>query len=907
MFKLTNLTNTLYENIYQGVPVALINNSTNGVPISQIQLSPNNIYDNPITDVVLVDTEYNVGDEIIVDLDGNLTGVNNVVIGGVIYTYNNDNIPGTFYYNSSTNQLTVRPNTTIYPNTFISVHGTYISGLDDVIKNYNYNNLIKIDRFYTSSGNLIDYFNIKDTVTVNQNYNDYPTTSLNLVVNNSAISVVRNIIKDTSKRWVIANIPFRVQSYTETIAKQEQYPAGNIEINLTFEGWYKRLLDKSVYIRKDVTLQESDCTALSSDKRNKILLNSETIDPNNNLNFIVSLKTLASRAGVALIGEDINVSYPLDTPGNATTTLSSAISTVLSQRPDMYVLYSKLNGVHIVKWKNPKSHSTISESTIISELQNGYNLDSNIKYIYPTYLTYNYTNKQQDNNEENTKRNKPEYESIKYKITTTEEGDEDYNIPYVDTIDSLTYNYDVGGRTKTRIVNTFYGNDITRTVSETWGFVFNSDQIGNFDDNGVFRMGAEAIPYWRIVEYKDTEYVYDDTSRYLLGTLTTGYKYLRYKQETDEECQVAFLKDEGGDALKEVFIYTWFREYLTEGTTYKLAQLNDFYESEVNPEDQYLLYTYCDYFGKENIGYVLNPNFVYPRFAIETENYYNCYSEREHPLNAVLEAGDIQYPKLKTGEFKRTVQKLKIKKTTKSRDVSVGLSDYFYGEDVSNLKILNSDKSVEKEYYTVFETKQQSGDSDFKNNTENTTLSVNEGRPSEHTKGSPKYKLKEDGTVENKEQSKNDVENNPYEYIVYTTPYTGNEQVNSTKYYNVSTLNKAKEYFTIEYEKSLFNNTANNSLVCLYRDNIFEGELISYNYNNEFVSNFRIKSITKTFNLKGSGLITGFISFNGNSNYLNSANKLTIQTLARLKKKANPNIEVPILLPPYYRDSILSL
>jgi len=903
MFKLTNLSNTIYENSYQGIPIALINNSIGGVPISKIQLSENTIYDNRTTEVIITNTVTNVGEELIINVDINITGITNIVINGIIYTYNVNNVPGTYYFNSATNQLIIRPSTTVLPNTFISIYGTSSFGLDDQIKDFNYYNLIRIEGFSASNG-IIDYFNIKGTITINQNYNDYPTTNLSIIASNLEINSFRNIIKNTDTKWIIANVPFRVQSFTETIAKQEQYPSGYIEINITFEGWYKRLLDKTIFIRNRVDLKENEYECNIENEQS--LLNQETINPEDNTTFIVSLKTLGNRAGVNIIGEDINVKYPLDTPGNLVTTLSSAISTILSERPDIYFLYSKLDGIHIIKWSNPRSHPAITESTIISELQNGYNLDSNIKYIYPTYLTWNNKKTKSERNKETNKNtSKPEYEPIQYKKEISEEGDINYNVPYVNKLDSLNYNYDVSGRTKTYIKNTFEGSNIIKIESQIWGFVYDSSDIGYFDSRGVHRLNSLASPYWRCIEKKTTEYTYDTVTGYLLGTRSSGYKYLRYRQETDEEHQVAMLRDEGGDALREVFMYTWFQQPLTESTTYKLVQFADFYSDyQINPEDQYTVYTYCDRFGKLHAGYVLNPNFVYPRFAIETKTIYDCYSEANNPLNSALESGDVAEGKLKTGEYRKINQKLKIRRTPNTKEIPATLSKFLYG----NTSVDYINKEI-RDSYIIYETKQQSGDSDFKNNTENTTSSINEGIPSEHTKRSPRYKLKEDGTLKEKEKRKKETEETSYEYIVYTDPYTGTEQVSNTKFYNVDTLEEAKKYFELDYEKSLFNNTSNNSLVCLYRNNIYEGEVISYNYNNESISNFRIKNITKTFNLKGEGLITGYISFNGNNNYLDNDIKkdikLEITKSKRLKKKDKPNLELTILLPPYHEGSIL--
>lgn len=903
MFKLTNLSNTLYTYPDLGIPIALVNNSIDGAKVSKIELSKNTIYNPVNNEVIIVDTEYNVGDEIVIDLDNTVVNVDTITIGNQIYVYSDTDTPGTFYYNSNTNQLTIRPSTRIVPNTFISISYYSAGNLDDQIKQFNYSNFIKIDGYNITGSNIIEYFNITGTVSITQNYNDYPTTSLSLVVDNAKLKEFRTILKNTDRKWIIANIPFRVQSYNEIICKQEQYPSGYIQINLNFEGWYKRLLGKSIFIRKKAYEDNYECTIENKELQRNLLLKQETTNPDDPETFIVSIQTLAERTGVKIKGETLYIKYPINTPGNAVTTLESAISSVLSERPDLYFVYSKLDGIHIEKWNQPRNHKNITENLIISEINNGYNLDENIKNIYPTTITWNNTKNKINENEEVTKeKGIPEYEKIIYKEEISIQGDEDYKTPYIETLDSLTYNYDVSGRTKTFIKNIFEGTDIIKTESEIWGFAYNSDDIGDFDGNNIFRMKANSLPYWKIVEKKVTEYIYDNASGYLLGTKNTGYKLIRYKQETDEECQIAFLKDEGGDALKEVFIYRWFKQPLTESTTYKLAQLTDFYNDLVyENEDQFIVYTFCDKFGKLQAGYILNPDFVYPRFAISTETIYDCYSEKNHPLNSVLESGDIENPKLKSGEYKKVTQNIKIRKTKFTSDVPITLNNYIYGNEIN---VSDLDKEV-KDAYTVFEKVTQSGDSDFKNNAENTNSVINEGRPSEHTRRSPRYKLKEDGTVQDKEQNKKESEEIIYDYILYTEPYTGKEQVNNTKYYNVKTLEKAKKYFEYEYEKTLFNNTANNSLVCIYLDNIYEGDMIKYYYNNEYINKFRIKSVNKTFNIKGAGLLTGTISFNGNSNYLDNNTKLDIKELKKRKKPDKPKLELVILLPPYYEGSII--
>ena len=913
MFNLTGLTTDLYDTTNLGVPIANIKTVEAGGALATFDLSNDSEYATETSDVLTTTTAYTQGQTVSLAVNPSYVNVNTVTVGNTLLTYSTDGEEGTFFYDNGSGEIVITFPSSTPANTFIRVFGTQQVDLDDVIRKFNYASIIRVDG---STSDIITIYNVLSSLTVTQNFNDYPVANARLMCDNSQLAIVRSLFRNIDNRWIITNIPFRLQTYNETVHKLEEYPAGHIEVNINFEGFYKDQLEEVVFIRKSKNQPELQCDIGDTAKTKEILRNGETENPRNSNEFIVYLSTLARRAGVTLKGATgAYLSFPISTPGDATITLQDAINQVLSRRPDLYAMYSRLDGIWLLKWANPPTHSIITPNIITSNVTNNYNLDDSIAEVYPTKLEW-YTGLEDElNPDEVSKQNeKPEYEAIKYEVTTTIDGDDDFDQPYTDRITGMDLNYDVGGQTKTRVTTTYRGNDIVQVKTEIYGFSYDSEDVGSAttlsiagETVNVFEVDAPAAPYWRKVEDRTEDYYYDEQTQYLLGTRTWGWKRLRYKQET-ENFEVLKNVDEATiESLADNPRYRWFNHPITGYTAYKLIQFRDFYGKADDNDARFTIYQFCDEFGNPQVGFVRNPNFVEPRFAIETETFYECLATRPDPRNAYLQSGDAVYARMRVGERRKQIVRLKIKASQNTKFITESELGKVVGDVNSQLNLILNEAQGLGDVYETYTTTVQAGDSDFKANTETTTVSTTQGRPGEHTRGSPRYKLVEDG-LGHKEQETNPGEvANIYDYACYTSPFTGNEQFGSSSFYEARSLTRAKRLFRYEYEKRLFQNSSNTTLTTLFDCKVYEGEVIGYNFNKQTVPHMRIKSISKNIMVQGEGLLTGYTTYNGNADYLDR--KLPLRT-ARKKRKdnaANPQFELTIILPPYRRGNILTL
>lgn len=907
MFSLIGLSNTLTKTEDLGIPI--INTTVQGrggVPLVRSSLTDQNQYNSSFSISPTTTATTTVGQPLTVTVDA--LNVNEVFIDGVRYVVSNSGDPGTFFYNNSTQTLTVIAATTVKPKTFINIYGTKEIVLCDEINIYNYNNLIIRDNL-TPTPNVIEAFNLLNAINITQNFNDYPTATANLICRNDQLANVRAIFKDSTERWIIGKIPFRLQTYTEQVYKLEEYPEGYTEVNLSFEGWWNYLLNLPIFIRRRRNTPDLGCGISNTKRRQRVLANSDSIDPCNKNNIRVSIATLAARAGVPIKGCSGYLTFPNTTPANATITLADAISRLISERPDIYAMYSKVDAVYLLKWRNPPNHSLVTANRITSEVNNTSNLDQTITHFPTTNITWK-TKDEEDASpgEDNSQNNKPEYEAIDYGTYSEVNGDADYQVPYVDVLDGYNYNYDVGGQTKTKTTTFFSQGAISREVTEIWGFSYASDEITNLQSNGRYLPLESSAGHWKMVEFRTLDYVYDTATGYLLGTITAGWKLARYEPETLEE-NIVLLQAEGGNSLLEIPRYRWFKVPIQAFTAYTLVQFRSYYGKADDNDQRFTIYQYCDENGNQRAGVVKNPNFVEPRFAIKKETYYRAYSSRQDPVTPFREPGQVLPPRMQTGEIKREIEELKIKiDVIGSRFKSVVGINALTGNPI----VRSEFEEDTRESYITFSKIQTAQDGSFLNSAESTSISTTEGRPGEHTKRPPRYRVKEDGdTLELTEQLRERTRKKEYDYFCYSAPYTGKEDGGS-KFYQASSFASAKRLARIDYERRVFQNSGNTSFTTLYIDNFYEGEIFNYNYNAETVKGFRIKSISKIFNLKGTDedgnrLITAYTSFNGNADYLDKLLPLNSTRRQRKDPNDNPNIELVIFLGGFYKDSILKL
>jgi hypothetical protein len=152
-------------------------------------------------------------------------------------------------------------------------------------------------------------------------------------------------------------------------------------------------------------------------------------------------------------------------------------------------------------------------------------------------------------------------------------------------------NFDNNGFTKlARVITEYKGVPISVT-EETFGFAYTLEElalvlpINNDTQKIVTYPNVNPQAYWGIVQQVTTNYIYGDEG-YLEGTITTGFKRARFKQESSQETidlKIQLLDAEVGtqeysDLLKQIEAYRFTLQLpINDRTDYTLSALRDYY------------------------------------------------------------------------------------------------------------------------------------------------------------------------------------------------------------------------------------------------------------------------------------------------------------------------------------------
>ena len=85
--------------------------------------------------------------------------------------------------------------------------------------------------------------------TLSRSFESHPSIGFNLICSRDEILSLREKFRDTESKYVFYNIPFRLTNYSEAIEPRAINPSGLYSINLSFEGWYSKLITTSIFVK----------------------------------------------------------------------------------------------------------------------------------------------------------------------------------------------------------------------------------------------------------------------------------------------------------------------------------------------------------------------------------------------------------------------------------------------------------------------------------------------------------------------------------------------------------------------------------------------------------------------------------------------------------------------------------
>jgi len=803
MFNITygGATSTQLVNTAVSAPIVQLNN-TNNIPIAVTdsttglnQIITSNIINTP---VLLPDSSYSIP-------LSTTKFVTSIVVGNITYSPSTDKnlkTPNTFYYDNFNGLLLF--NTT---NNISSLNSIVVNTVDTLLFSDN----INVPDFVTK-------YNLFGTINISRSFQQHPSISFTILCYKDEVQFVRQLFNSYDTKYIFYGMPFRCSTRNSTIKPVSKNPHGEYQITFSFSGWYQELLDKQVFIKQGGG--NTPTTAPFSDAACKLdapkTSTQGTTSATNPSNATISLSQIASKAGFNYYGYNFSYEYPKSSPPDSTVTFTAAYSDRAITK-GLYLCYSNEMGVTTIDWKGVPYYTNSDVNIITDTLSES----KNIKPVeYNTVeLTLDTQNDSGDLDQEDTKGNQaPKFEYKPPQTRTEITGDPNASTPpnndkYIKTLDLC---FDKSGTKKNEIHTTYQGSTVISQTINIYGYKYLAQDIYSA---GTRTLLGGAGNYWQLVETTTTTYLIDKTTGYITGNDVTGWKYGRFKQETDALETVTITESD----LKQP--YLWVKIPIIGATRYYLRQFRDYYKDaqKVYP---YIFYEECNPLtGKMERRAKFDPSWIEPMFVSEEMTELNAFRTMPNPENKEVVAGEPFLPILTVGEQKAIRTKTKIyrsKNTTTDTDVG----DVLIG-DVLN--VLAEDKYTQ---YTSTFTAQDSG---FNNSFEETSDSDSSGKPSQANFMPLPYTRKEDGDDTLDEQKKDPTKPSTptYQYILTTPPHNPYNPIQNSVSFNTKNLADALLAAKTQLEINDMQQNIQISIETFFNPYIVEGSRYYITYANE--------------------------------------------------------------------------
>ena len=709
--------------------------------------------------------------------------------------------------------------------------------------------------------------------TLSRSFENHPSISFNLVCSRDEIDDVREKFRDREVKYVFYGIPFRCTKYSETIHERAVHPIGHYDINISFEGWYSKLINQPLFVKNrgtsNVTNKPFEAPECKIDRNSK-----PSTGLANSLNkpdeLVVPLSSYAGRLGISYLGYDFLCNYQKPVSPDLTTTFASELDS-RKRTKGLYVLYSSDEGIKTVKWATPQKYkvgekkitSTVSYSDNMSEL--GYK---------PSELSWNKSDEEPlETNEEDTYQNTiPQWLQLNIRVKESISDPDNASSPPNDEglLKTVDLNYDASGKIKVKTTTKREGTTIIWEKIETWGFMYLSKDIV-ITRNGESILEASPSNYWGLTEVQETTYLFDSATGYYLGNSITGWKMCRYKQESSTE--TAKLEQEKlaiADPLSKLYesdevvrgeklyelnqvinCYRFRAIPISGGTQFILRQNRDYYQ-DANNSSPNIPYQVCTSDGKLVTKYMRDPTWVEPMHIGEEYTFYSCFSRIEDPANLALRRefrdsppetvtdNPIYNPPLTTGREMEIYKKTFIHRS-KSTIQEEGLGFTSTGSSVKD-NFIGDDKDGLEDKYETHITERSAQDSNFRNASTNIRIEDGSGRPSEATrKQLPFVPKTEESLKENSDvyyqmtetKRKDAIQSQPkdtYRHLLITQGYNINDPIQGSVSYNTKHKSEAFLGAITDLEIDDMNNNCSISFTTLFRPEMIEGSKVTFNY-----------------------------------------------------------------------------
>jgi hypothetical protein len=219
------------------------------------------------------------------------------------------------------------------------------------------------------------------------------------------------------------------------------------------------------------------------------------------------------------------------------------------------------------------------------------------------------------------------------KKVTLRSGDLTYASPpsTVKFIRTMSQNFDASGDTKTLHITTTIDGQPFEEIEYIYGFRFQAEDVFTFDlivNAGVYY--TEPKDFWGVVSYKKKVYRYDKRYGFPLGHVTKGWKYLRFKQESDElETLKLFDPNDPIDQLSRD-LYVFEKVPIVERSLINNVAFRDYY-ADAEEQSAWVPYKHCNPDGTSETRYVIDPTWAPTCFAIGDLTYSSCFNVKPNP------------------------------------------------------------------------------------------------------------------------------------------------------------------------------------------------------------------------------------------------------------------------------------
>lgn len=608
----------------------------------------------------------------------------------------------------------------------------------------------------------------------------HPSGSINLrVLGDMAESqVARRFRKGTEITF--AGVGFSVSSYSKKLLNTFECPDREFEVSISLAGkWERRKYNQPTTILppeyRDPLFpryQDPDCQ-LGADGKTKIRTNKPEV---------VSVQTLARRVGASFTGGSpgsvsVTGDWEIPVPKDATQRDTTSFFEVADQLKRQNGTLMDFNSPIAVRARSINSGANwayrVPEISISykGDCQNVSGVEGYAVEYRAVKLTGKFSEPVDPETGEDTQGEpktppKVKWKKREVKVKTFKSGDKNPMFPpeTFPLIRNMNMTIDTSGPSKEEVIVTTHDGIEMLKIRRVYGAVFNSDMVMQDADEGtpIGNSGrkrgpiiADSLSFWGLTTFERTETIFDEKTRYILGSRTTGNRSGRFLQESDKLEILDFIGPREAGESDEDYNDRIYRESLYRFKQFpiysvdqkKLITFGSIYEDASKEPIPVDYEKRCNPDGTAEIVPVANPNFAEPMFAIAHLTYSNSFENTRNPDSTP----EDPLPDLTQGEERQTYKTIQILPSQKT------IADRF----------MRPFKEIVLDYDSFIEHTWESSTQGaaFGEYTSRRTFSTNDGRPPVAQRLPDLYEKEE---PEKKEGDPNIFQKDEFEYILCT-------------------------------------------------------------------------------------------------------------------------------------------